>query len=327
LRNPVENSPLVNIEDFVMILRQLIDKEHLIPYPLVGNWNEKITKWEISSKKVNVFELFKNFITLELINKWTRFDKGAANELLKPISDLLGLSEDFVLNIFSLNYDLVFENTLNSPEYKSVNNGFSEKSDKKSKFWSADFDPNLSPAKIHLYKLHGSLDWEYSQETEEVSIKDNVNDGREPLIIFGSSSKMLSFDPFLFILSKFRETLQNSTLFVVIGYSFHDKYINNLLIQRVGQNTIDGDKPKKILIIDPGEKRSKQSSSDFADELRVIQESKSINDVINFKQINPNRINLIPLTASQFYKEYFANEAEKLIKEVEQIEKGDDIFQ
>src|SRR5688500_723892 len=27
-----------NIEDFILVLRKIIDKEFIIPYPLVGNW-------------------------------------------------------------------------------------------------------------------------------------------------------------------------------------------------------------------------------------------------------------------------------------------------
>jgi len=95
-------------------------------------------------------------------------------------------------------------------------------------------------------------------ESEEILIKENIVDGRDPLIIFGSYSKMLSFDPFLYILSKFRTLLEESTIFIVIGYSFHDKYINNLLIQQLSQNT-DKDIPKKLLIVDPSYKDKTKS--------------------------------------------------------------------
>jgi len=108
----VNSNAYVNIEDFVMVLRQLIDKEYIIPYPLIGNWNDKILKWEL--KNGNVFELFKEFITLQLVNNWTRFDKGIAETILHPIRNLLGNSENVVLNVFSLNYDLIFEQVFNS---------------------------------------------------------------------------------------------------------------------------------------------------------------------------------------------------------------------
>ncbi len=80
------NTNYLNIEDFVMILRQLIDKEFIIPYPLIGNWNDKITKWEL--RNGDIFSYFKEFTILQLINNWTRFDQNQANNTLAPIRDL-----------------------------------------------------------------------------------------------------------------------------------------------------------------------------------------------------------------------------------------------
>src|SRR3970282_2765773 len=58
-------SSYLNIEDFVMVLRQLIDKEFVIPYPLIGNWNDRILRWEM--RNGGVFDRFKDFITLQLV--------------------------------------------------------------------------------------------------------------------------------------------------------------------------------------------------------------------------------------------------------------------
>lgn len=316
-------SSYLNIEDFVMVLRQLIDKEFVIPYPLIGNWNDKILKWEL--RNGDVFVRFKDFITLQLVKDWTQFDQSKAENSLQPVREMLSHSTNVKLNVFSLNYDLIFEKVFNSPTSKILDNGFSEKivSGSKVRYWASDFNNALSPTKINLFKLHGSIDWEYNQDSEEILIKENIDDGREPLIIFGSYSKMLSFDPFLYILSKFRTLLEEATIFVVIGYSFHDKYINNLLIQQLSQNT-DKDLPKRLLIVDPS--RKDKTEVQVAEEFREIQDSKSINDIINFKQISPDRIKLIAKSASEFYSEYFANGAELLKNELEQIELGDKLF-
>ncbi len=322
----VSSSAYVNIEDFVMVLRQLIDKEFIIPYPLIGNWNDKILKWELKSGKV--FEHFKDFVTLQLVKAWTQFDNEKAEKYLKPIREMLNQSENIKVNLFSLNYDLIFEQVFNTATVKILDNGFSEKniSENQMRYWAADFNNELSPTKINLYKLHGSIDWEYNLASEEISIKESIDDGREPLIIFGSYSKMLSFDPFLYILSNFRQKLEEATIFVVIGYSFHDKYINNLLIQQLSQNT-DEDKPKKLLVVDPDPRRTKQTTREFTEELKLIQDSKSINDIINFRQISPERIKLISKTALQFYAEYFANSAALLKKELEETEGEEKVFQ
>ena len=316
-------SSYLNIEDFVMVLRQLIDKEFIIPYPLIGNWNDKILKWEL--RNGDVFDRFKDFITLQLVKDWTQFDKRKAEIMLQPIREMLTKSENVKMNIFSLNYDLIFEEIFNSPTIKILDNGFSEKniSNNKIRYWATDFNDPSSPTKINLFKLHGSLDWEYNQVSEEIVIKENIADGREPLMIFGSYSKMLSFDPFLYILSNFRTLLEEATIFIVIGYSFHDKYINNLLIQQLSQNT-DAYIPKKLLIVDPSCKD--KTEIQVVEELKRIQDSKSINDIINFRQISPDRIKLIAKSASEFYSEYFTNGAEVLKNELEQTEQGDQLF-
>jgi hypothetical protein len=319
----INQTSYLNIEDFVMVLRQLIDKEYIIPYPLIGNWNDKILKWEV--RNGDVFVRFKDFITEQLVKDWTRFDMNKAKNILRPIREMLNNSDPMKVNIFSLNYDLILEQVFNSSTSKILDNGFSEKiiDDSQIRFWAADFNNDLSLTKINLFKLHGSIDWEYNQESEEILIKENIVDGRDPLIIFGSYSKMLSFDPFLYILSKFRTLLEESTIFIVIGYSFHDKYINNLLIQQLSQNT-DKDIPKKLLIVDPSYKD--KTEIQVAEELKRIQDSKSINDIINFRQISPDRIKLIPELASEFYSKYFANGAEALINELEETERSDKLF-
>lgn len=319
---PLDKANL-NIEDFLMILRQLIDKEFIIPYPLIGNWNDKILRWEM--KMGDIFTRFKDFILLQLVKEWTRFDKDKAKQFLEPVQDLLAASNGFKLNLFSLNYDLVLEKTFNSPTTRILDNGFSERtiSGETIQYWAADFNDPNNPTKINLYKLHGSIDWEYNRDSEIIQIKNNIDDSQEPLIIFGSYSKMLSFDPFLYMLNEFRTSLSKATLFVVIGYSFHDKYINNLLIQQLSNNTQE-DIPKKLLIVNPSTKE--KTEDQVAEELRQIQDSKSINDVINFRQISNERIKLIPKSAAEFYSEYFSNNAKLLLAELEETEKADKIF-
>lgn len=277
-------------------------------------------------KTGKVFESFLNFINLQLIHEWTKFKDEKAKAILKPMNDLLNSSEDFKLNIFSLNYDLIFETSFNTEEEKKLDNGFSEKnvsSEDKVKYWTEDFNDPHSPSKINLYKLHGSIDWLYDKEAEEILINETPSVGGEPMIIFGSFTKMLSFDPFLFILSEFRKLLKEATLCVVIGYSFHDKYINNLLIQQINQNTIE-DIPKKLLIIDPF--LSSTNEVQFAENLKTIQESKSINDIINFCQISPERIKIIPISTAQFYSKYFSTNASELILELQNAEEGEKPF-
>ncbi len=79
------------------------------------------------------------------------------------------------------------------------------------------------------------------------------------------------------------------------------------------------------MIVDPCCKG--KTEINVAEELKDIQTSRSINDIINFKQISPDRIKLIGKSASAFYSEYFANGAKLLQNELEEVERGDKLFQ
>jgi len=312
----------LNVEDFVMVLKQIIDREYIVPYPLVGNWNDKITKWELSNNNNDIFREFLNFIVTLLTSKWTSINPAKAKSLLSPIRYLLNSSENFKLKIFSLNYDLVFENTLGSLSENLIETGFTSEYVSKEiiKVWNdAAFSDENSKSKLHLYKLHGSLNWEYDHFFELIKEKQLLNDGKEPLIIFGSANKMLSFDPFLFFLSEFRKRLSSSSLIVVIGYSFHDKYINNLLIQQLQQSNT-----RRMIIVDPFPMADKET--EFASRLETIQTIRSVNDLINFKKANHEKIKIIKLSTKKFLSTYFSNKAEMLKALVADAEKEDTLF-
>ncbi len=318
----------LNIEDFVMVLKQLIDREFIIPYPLVGNWNEKIVKWEMKRNNENIFASFLSFIVQLLSKEWISFDSTKAKEYLQPLKKLIVSSEDFKVNIFSLNYDLVLESVFNTETEKLLETGFSTKQVESTgderveiRIWNDEIlSDEVSSVKILLYKLHGSVNWEYDQAYELVKERDQDDlSEKEPLIIFGSNSKMLSFDPFLHILSEFRRKLSRSNLFIVIGYSFHDKYINNLLIQQLATGS-----DKRLIIVDPA--MNNKTSEDFVKELERIQTLKSVNDVINFKRMTPEKVKLIPLKTKEFYAEYFGNSAKELIAILEEAIKEETLF-
>lgn len=312
-QNALKNSDLkvsdiTNIEDFVSVLRQMIDREYIVPAPLVGNWNNKITTWE--SKNEHVFKEMLNFTYDCLIKKWTAFDANKAKALVSPFSTLIASAENFDLRVFSLNYDLIFETTFNNDTERLVDVGFSQKK------WTGDFDDPDNPAKIKLYKLHGSVDWYFDNTDEEV--KQGAQDGTRPLIVFGSGAKIQSYDPFLSLLSYFRQSLKQAQLFVVVGYSFQDKYINNILIQSLGS-----DLNKKMLVVDPVLPDKKM---EFIKRVERFQSSKSLNEIISLTRISPDRVDLLKTGAQNFFNEYLGSNAEKLSAVLTDVEKGDQIF-
>lgn len=302
------SSALVNIEDFVMILRQLVDREFIVPAPLIGNWNEKIVRWELQHE--NVFTQFLSFVTDLLVSYWTAVDEQKARTLLGPFRALMESDEPFEANVFTLNYDLLWESHFNSREEKLVETGFDAGR------WTGEFDDPLSASKVRLLKLHGSVDWFFDEETEEVrSAGEPVDD---PLIIFGSAYKMQSFDPFISLLSRFRNRLQTCSLCVIVGYSFQDRYINNILIQSLGSQLT-----RSAIVVDP---HSWDDGEQLSAQVEETQSSRSLNEMLNLKRLNPQRLEIVGMTAKEFYADYLADRAKKLIEKVEKTEEGEPVF-
>ena len=301
-------SEVTNIEDFVLVLQQIIDREYIIPPPLIGNWNNKFTLWESQNK--DVFQEFRQFIYDRLINKWTQFNSKKADILLKPFKKLIESSESFNVQMFSLNYDTMFEKVFNNEHEHLIDIGFSQNQ------WDGDFTNPESPAKLKLYKLHGSVDWYFDKEKEIIKSRQINNN---PLVIFGSGSKIQSYDPFLSLLGTFSETLKKSVnLFVVIGYSFQDRYINNILIQN-----LSADVNKKMLVVDPNISEDK---SNFINKIERFQGSKSMHEIISLTKINPDKIEIDNSKSIDFFKQYLEDDCKKLKDTLEDIEKGDSIF-
>lgn len=305
----------VNIEDFVMVLRQLANRDFIIPGPIVGSWNERISRWEYSEPEV--FTNYISFIRKILIEEWVQHDIRASRKLLSPWIELLQEPDVTAIDLFSLNYDLVFESTLNTGTKIVVNNGFSKGA--WIDFNKKDGMPCEEDSKVDIYKLHGSLDWVYDPNTESVKHERmetmDYSSEAKPFIIFGTDSKMISFDPFLSLLSSFKEKLREKSLYVIIGYSFFDRYINNLIIQQLAANP-----NKKMLVVNPAFSRDKTKAAEenFLDTLFEIQRSKQ--NTLGFTKVSPEKVELRSQSAKDFYRAFLGKGAKELLQTVEKID-------
>jgi hypothetical protein len=246
-----------------------------------------------------------------ILKKVTRLTADEAGvEMHAVVSSRVRKLLGFTLSLFSLNYDLVFETVFNTEQEQLVDLGFTKKR------WSGDFENRHSPAKVQLYKLHGSVNWYFDENDEEV--KEEVPEGTRPLLIFGSGPKLQSYDPFLSLLSSFRDKLKSASLYVVVGYSFHDKYINNILIQSLNSGV-----NKKMLVVDPGRDADVMS---FIKDVEQYQGSKSMNEIVNLTKISPARVEIIKQTALDFFSIYLSGRAAKLKEQLHDTEAGDNVF-
>jgi|SRR5690554_427960 len=152
------------------------------------------------------------------------------------------------LKIFTTNYDLAFEvaasNTgvivmdgfeFSKPyrfnpawyQYDIVNR--SQASEK-----GGAYLPNI----IHLYKVHGSVDW--IRKNNGVYKKDESGTSKgEPVFIYPSSTKYQnSYDsPYLDMMAAFLEAVQKpKTALLCVGFGFNDKHLNNAITMALRTN-------------------------------------------------------------------------------------------
>ncbi len=301
-----------NIEDFILILRKILNKDLIIPEPLVGSWSEKLLLLEV--KYPNIFNQYLNFIYQSVVQWLTPSNFDSANILLTPIKTLLEETndEEYFINFFTLNYDLVFENVFNSENAKPLNNGFTNNN------WEpTSFD--IPQTKINLFKIHGSLDW-YCKNDEtrslpnyEIAFNKLEPEERKPHLILGYENKLFSVDPFFTLLQNFIRKLEEASLVVVIGYSFFDAYLNNILIK-----FLNSSENKKLFIVDPRFSSEETPEDKFTVYLKLIQSDTSSLNIDNYKILPSSKVLFYkkqePNKAGtlEFYSEYFANKCAKL---------------
>jgi hypothetical protein len=156
--------------------------------------------------------------------------KSSTIEYLSPILNILDTEEN--LTICSLNYDNTIELLCASQNIK-YNTGVNN--------WSDQAKITLSKKGVNLLKLHGSVNWVRNEEKnskdkllspDKLTILDEtevLKDKRDPYLIFGGKNKLTTDGPFLDLLFTFREELDRSENLVIVGYSFQDDHMNNII--------------------------------------------------------------------------------------------------
>lgn len=152
------------------------------------------------------------------------------------------------LKIFTLNYDTCFEEA-GDRIGAVVIDGFSFTQG--GRFRSNNFDldivqreqsrihkeENFYDKVFHIYKIHGSVNWEKpTKKTQEVIKKKNPE---EALLIYPNSSKFESSYqmPFFKMISRFQVALRTqNTALIIIGYGFGDDHINRILEEALRSN-------------------------------------------------------------------------------------------
>jgi hypothetical protein len=155
--------------------------------------------------------------------------------------------------LFTTNYDLCFETAASHTRFIVVD-GFSHTQPQEfdGGYFAYDFVrreqdrdiPDYIPNVFHIYKIHGSVDWELcgSQVVK-------VPTPAKPLIIYPRHSKFeASYDqPFIEMMSRFQVALrQPNTGLLIIGFGFNDRHIWQPVMSAVRSNV-----SLKAVVVDP----------------------------------------------------------------------------
>ncbi|MCU09115.1 SIR2 family protein [Listeria monocytogenes] len=148
--------------------------------------------------------------------------------------------------IFTLNYDTLFEQAAEKSGFMVID-GFSFNYPRTFKGTNFDLDvvsritnknvleDNYVPNVIHVYKPHGSINWE--MQDDRIIIGEGT---KESLMIYPSSNKYESSyqQPFFEMMSRFQqETRSKNTLLIIVGYSFGDAHINAMIYEALNVNS------------------------------------------------------------------------------------------
>lgn len=198
---------------------------------------------------------------VELIEKnilslcsFSLIDKSIHLEFIKKLTSRK--TKQSRLKIFTTNYDRAFEEAGAEGGYVIID-GFSFTQPRKFSGKYFDYDivirensrtsstENFANNVFHLYKLHGSVNWE-KQRSEIIQ----VDKPSKAMMIYPNSNKYESSyeQPYFEMMSRFQSELRKggTITLIVVGFSFADKHIFTMTIEALNQNP-----SLNIVIIEP----------------------------------------------------------------------------
>lgn len=226
----------VNIEDILNHIRRIreLTGESVKEYQGVSGEAAKKLDKEICTKIYNIILEKENVAVLDNTKKFFAW--------------LSILNRDFSKEVFTTNYDLIIEKSLESSHIPYFD-GFVGSYEPF--FWQESIDKlvtkdDLTQNWIRLWKIHGSLSWFWKEDTKSKSQKivrigkiEKIEDEKDELVIYPSKEKYDSSrkQPFIAYFDRLKNYLLNGELlFIFAGYSFSDQHINEIIFNCLRQN-------------------------------------------------------------------------------------------
>jgi hypothetical protein len=237
LRDDIKGAHIPNIEEVLNHTRRI----------------REITKDEKGKAYLGVCGLEAKELDLEICRKifeiiTEREEKADLSVPSKFLAWLSLLGKDRVKEIFTSNYDLVIERALEATRIPYFD-GFVGSYEPF--FWQESISQAAGPADItvgwlRVWKIHGSLNWFWSidpktsaQKITRVGKFDKAAHSTNELVIYPSKEKYDSSrkQPFVAYFDRLQSLLSSGELlFFVVGYSFSDQHINDVILNALRSN-------------------------------------------------------------------------------------------
>jgi hypothetical protein len=161
---------------------------------------------------------------------------------------LNNLNRDYSREVFTTNYDLIIEKSLEASQIPYFD-GFVGSYEPF--FWQESIEQfpgkhDMTKSWIRLWKIHGSLSWFWKQDSKGTSQKiirvgkfDTLSATDKELVIYPSKEKYDSSrkQPFIAYFDRLKSFLSSGELlFIFSGYSFSDQHINDVVFNCLRQN-------------------------------------------------------------------------------------------
>jgi len=166
-------------------------------------------------------------------------------ELRKFIAWLDISNRNYTKEIFTTNYDLLLEKAM---EYNQVPYFDGFVGSYEPFFWPESIEKTVTHNDltfnwIRLWKIHGSLNWEFRKDDSTKSTKmvriGKVDKPENELVVYPSREKynLSRKQPFIAYFDRLKNyLLQGESLFIFSGYSFSDQHINEIIYNGLRQN-------------------------------------------------------------------------------------------
>ena len=184
-------------------------------------------------------EIIENLITKNY--RWDPSLDESAEKILRPLFDLARSREGHV-TIFTTNYDTVIEAYCGNPDRRIERiDGFKFHTAMRAVVWDGNFIPHDDNArtKVFLYKLHGSMNWLADAAVGRQLILQKPDTGasddraRDMYIrpSLDTKEEATRTEPYATILRQFARLLPTFDACIVIGYSFRDSHVTEMLVE------------------------------------------------------------------------------------------------